>query len=199
MLLLPAVVQAQSQCSYQVFSWDTRLKKSVGWTRIEKPRSELTAAEIDRATGCSVCEQDQRRIAIPPLAPFRVCHLLAPPLERVLRQLLQGGEPIAKIVGYRVGKTRGEIDADGLRTGFSNHSYGVAIDINPDSNGLYDNCVEFGPGCRLVRGGTWDAQNPRSLRADGAIVAGFESIGLRWGGEIDGWQKDFMHFSITGY
>jgi|GEM_PF-629987 len=199
LLSFPAVVTAQQFCTYQTFTWDTLQKKSVDWTRVEKPRGLLTEAEVDAYTGCSVCEQDQRRIAIPPLAPFRVCHLLAPRLERVLRRLLQDGEPIVEIIGYRVGKTRGGVDAAGLRTEFSNHAYGVAIDVNPDSNGLYDNCIEFGPGCRLIRGGTWDPRQAGSLRADGAIVSGLESIGLMWGGEIDGWQKDFMHFSITGY
>jgi len=199
LLLWPDPGAAQQLCSYQTFSWDTRLKKSVGHARVEKPRSQLTAAEIDAATGCSVCEQDQRPIVIPPLEPFRVCHSLAPRLERVLRRLLRDGAPIEKIDGYRVGRTRGEIDAAGLRTEFSNHSYGIAIDVNADSNGLYGNCIEFGPGCRLIRGGRWDPRNAASLRADGAIVRGLESIGLAWGGEIAGWQKDFMHFSISGY
>ena len=125
--------------------------------------------------------------------------MLAPQLERVLRRLLRDGEPIVQVIGYRVGKTRGEVDAAGLRTGFSNHSYGVAIDVNPESNGLYGECIEFGPGCRLIRGGHWDPNNREALRADGAIVTELEAIGLRWGGEIEGWQKDFMHFSISGY
>jgi len=37
------------------------------------------------------------------------------------------------------------------------------------------------------------------LHADSNIVRAIEDIGLKWGGEIDGKRKDFMHFSPTGY
>ena len=110
------------------------------------------------------------------------------------------GEKINSVVGYRVGRTRGGVDAQGNRTGFSNHSYGVAIDINTEHNGLYINCVEFGPQCQLSRGGSWrPLQDPYSLLKDGQIVKMFKRTGFKWGGEIKGQQKDFMHFSLTGY
>jgi len=198
-MFYPPPVYADTLCSYQSFTWDTRARQSVNRVRIVKPYAELSAEEIDSYTGCSVCEQDQRSIRIVPLAPFKVCRLLAPRLERELRRLLREGMPIDEIVGYRVGRTRGHIDDAGLRTRFSNHSFGVAIDINPDHNGLYDNCLTFSPECRLIRGGHWDPARPESLRADGDIVNAMESIGLEWGGEIEGWQKDFMHFSPSGY
>jgi len=37
------------------------------------------------------------------------------------------------------------------------------------------------------------------LKQDQAIVKELVNSGLKWGGEIKGWQKDFMHFSPTGY
>jgi hypothetical protein len=98
-----------------------------------------------------------------------------------------------------VGKTRGDVDANGVRTEFSNHSFGIALDINPGSNGLYENCIVFNQDCRLIRGGHRDPARAESLHAGSNIVRAIEDIGLKWGGEIDGKQKDFMHFSPTGY
>lgn len=191
--------QADMACTYETFTWDTVERRAVGHTRVAKSFAELTPAEIDDHTGCSVCEQDQVTIEIPPLAPFKICRVIAPRLEPVLRRLLRRGEPIRTLYGYRVGKTRGDVDERGRRTQFSNHSFGIAIDINPDANGLYDNCIEFSPGCRLIRGGRWDPARPGSLHGDSGIVAELEAMGLRWGGSIFGKQKDFMHFSPTGY
>ncbi len=199
LLLAPKVAEAGASCTYQTFTWNTRLKKSVDWVKIEKPYEELSEVEIDQFTGCSVCEQDQRTITISPLKSFRVCHVVALEVERILRQLLEQSEPIKQVIGYRVGKTRGKADSNGLRTQFSNHSFGIAIDINSANNGLYNNCLSFGPQCRLTRGGQWDPENPESLLKHGATVRELNSIGLKWGGEIQGWQKDFMHFSPSGY
>ncbi len=83
---------------------------------------------------------------------------------------------------------------------FSNHSYGIAIDINTDHNGLYGNCVEFGPQCQLIRGSLWrPGVDPYSLQLNGLVVKKLKEIGFKWGGEIKGKQKDFMHFSLSGY
>jgi hypothetical protein len=96
--------------------------------------------------------------------------------------------------------TRGDADADGNRTLFSNHSFGIALDINEGHNGLYDQCLQFDGNCRLLRGGAWQpGVDPFSLSGDGIIVQALQSLGLSWGGEIAGRQKDFMHFSPTGY
>jgi hypothetical protein len=96
-------------------------------------------------------------------------------------------------------KSRGAADGNGNRIGFSNHSFGTAIDINPEQNGLYDNCITFGPQCRLLRGGEWRPGTPGTLDKNGDIVTLFKQAGFQWGGEIVGKQKDFMHFSLTGY
>jgi hypothetical protein len=87
-----------------------------------------------------------------------------------------------------------------LRTRFSNHSFGIAIDVNSASNGLYTNCISFGAQCRLHRGGPWrPASDTASIAADSRLVRRMRAAGFRWGGEIRGRQKDFMHFSPSGY
>ena len=199
LLVSAAQVNAAKMCSYQTYSWNTVTKSAVKHTTVNKPFAELTDEEIDAYTGCSVCEQDQRSIAISPLKPFSICRVLAPRLRDTLEDLISQGEPLRLIVGYRVGKTRGDVDENGTRTRFSNHSFGIAIDVNPDSNGLYDNCLVFNGSCRLIRGGRWDPGQPESLTADSNIVHALEDLGLKWGGEIVGKQKDFMHFSPQGY
>lgn len=190
---------AQELCTYRTYSWNTIEKKSVNHELVTKPYSDLSDREVDPLTGCSVCEQDQRTIHVVPLKPFKVCYVFAGQIEDIVTGLIHFGESVYSVTGYRVGKTRGEVDRNGNRTQFSNHSYGIAIDINPEQNGLYDNCLEFNDSCRLIRGGSWGLENRGSLAANGAVVEAFKNFGLKWGGQIQGRQKDFMHFSPSGY
>ena len=192
-------VKAEALCSYQTYTWNTNEKKAVHYQLINKNYKELTAEEVDAFTGCSVCEQDQSLINIPPVIPFKVCHVIAPSLSKIITKLLHQGQALHSITGYRVGKTRGDLDKNGNRTKFSNHSYGIAIDINEAENGLYDNCLRFNRQCRLIRGGHWVPGKSASLTKDSEIVRALDAIGLKWGGVIPGKQKDFMHFSPTGY
>jgi hypothetical protein len=73
------------------------------------------------------------------------------------------------------------------------------VDINTNQNGLYENCVSFNSSCRLIKGGAWNPNQQLSLTSDSIIVQEFKRNGFKWGGEIAGQQKDFMHFSPTGY
>lgn len=192
-------VMAQT-CHYQDWSWNTARQRAVQKKTVIKDSSELRPDELDVQSGCTVCEEDQQVIRLDGLPEFSVCKRYSSVVLDTLLGLIRQGEKIESVIGYRVGRTRGELDAQGNRTGFSNHSYGVAIDINTRHNGLYDNCVRFGPQCRLLRAGPWrPGEDPFSLQRDGLIVSTFKQAGFKWGGEIEGQQKDFMHFSPTGY
>jgi hypothetical protein len=198
-LLHCASAQAQT-CSYDTYTWNTTLQRAVAIERVEKPYSAVQDFERDAMTGCSVCEQDQREVQLPGLPAFRICQVFADALQQLLPDLIARGARIDSVTGYRVGMTRGDADADGNRTLFSNHSFGIALDINEGHNGLYDQCLQFDGNCRLLRGGAWQpGVEPFSLSGDGIIVQALQSLGLSWGGEIAGRQKDFMHFSPTGY
>lgn len=191
---------APQQCSYDTYQWSTVEKRAVNRRHVSHPYSELREEEIDTLTGCTVCREDQVELQLPGIEPFRICWMVAPSFESALRDLIYAGEPIRQVFGYRVGMTRGDADDNGLRTRFSNHSFGVAIDINPQHNGLYSGCIQFGPECRLIRGGEWQpAIKQASLAPNGAIVQRLKQEGFKWGGEIHGRQKDFMHFSPSGY
>lgn len=191
---------AQKMCTYSTYQWNTVSKRAVNYHRVEKPWSQLERREIDAMSGCSVCEQDQLVININGVKPFKLCHRIAHKAKQALLAARARGYEIKTVIAYRNGMTRGDPDVDGNRTEFSNHSFGIAIDVNQDSNGLYTNCFTWGPQCRLIRAGKWaPSQNPLSLTKDSALVVLMKEQGFLWGGEIKGRQKDFMHFSLTGY
>ncbi|HQS59109.1 MAG: hypothetical protein B7Y56_06740 [Gallionellales bacterium 35-53-114] len=198
-LLLSSVAHGQT-CHYQDWHWNVKQKRVVELRNVVKDYAMLTPDEVDTQSGCSVCVEDQQVIRLSGLPEFSVCKRYAPMVRDALERLIGQGEKINSVIAYRVGRTRGDIDARGNRTGFSNHSYGVAIDINAGHNGLYENCPQFGAHCKLVHGGPWRPQHdPFSLHREGNIVKAFTHAGFKWGGEIQGKQKDFMHFSLTGY
>jgi hypothetical protein len=188
-----------STCTYEMQVWNVNQKSSAGMKAVKHSYEELTPNERDPATGCTVCSEDQEQISIPPLQPFTVCFKLATRVRFILGDMIRKGEPIHTVVGYHVIKSRGPVDGNGNRTEFSNHSFGTAVDINSELNGLYDNCMEFGPQCRLLRGGEWRPGTTGTLDINSDIVNLFRQAGFKWGGEIAGKQKDFMHFSLTGY
>lgn len=190
---------SEKSCTYTTYQWNVYARKAVGHRKVVKSYGELSEAERDAQSGCSVCEEDQVALSFPGLKPFKVCKSVAPQVRDIIETLQRQRAPLVEVTGYRVGMTRGEIDSSGNRTGFSNHSFGVALDVNVGRNGLYEDCISFGSSCRLIMGGRWDPAHPLSLTRDSTIVLEFKRNGFRWGGEIAGRQKDFMHFSPTGY
>ncbi len=197
--LFPPEAKADSGCTFTTYTWNTQLGQAVDHRTVEKARSELTADEIHEETGCTVCKEDMMPISIPGVEPVFVCAWLAPRFQSALDQAYGAGEPIISLVGQRVGKTKGPTDENGDRTQYSYHSYGIALDVNPERNGLYTECNTFGPDCRLLQGGEWRAGQPESITADSVLVREMKAEGFLWGGEITGRQKDFMHFSPSGY
>ncbi|MDF2987255.1 MAG: cell wall-binding protein [Eubacterium sp.] len=77
-------------------------------------------------------------------------------------------------------------------SGLSHHSYGTAIDINPDENYMIkkDKTIVAG---KLYQPG----KNKYSMPADGCVVKAFKRHGWIWGGEWTS-SKDYMHFSFLG-
>jgi hypothetical protein len=84
----------------------------------------------------------------------------------------------------------------GKATGtWSNHAYGLAVDLNPSENPYV--------GCGMTRDPKRLAYANRSKMRPGmvtpAVVAAFRSIGWKWGGSWTGPTKDYMHFSWNGH
>ena len=185
-------------CTYSTWVWNTRTKRSEGHKEVRKPHSELTPEEKDLNSNCTVCEEDQITIDLDGVPRFQVCKYYAEEIRKVIEKIKSSNFPVTSIIGYRVGKSKGEVDKNGLRNQFSHHSFGIAIDINAEKNGLYDNCYEYGNNCRLLRGGPWRPGQPGTITIDSDVYKAFKAIGWKWGGELVGQQKDFMHFSLTG-
>ena len=186
-------------CTYSTYKWNVNEQRAVDYHEVTKLYSEVIDTERDELSGCTVCLEDQQWITVADLAPIRLCKKYAQRVENELDRLSKNGESIFKLVGYRVGMTRGNVDELGNRTQFSNHSFGIAIDVNDEQNGLYDQCLVYSDQCRLRKGGRWSPSQPGSLTEDSRIVSTMKMLGFKWGGEIAGKQKDFMHFSPSGY
>lgn len=186
-------------CTYSTYTWNIFSKKAENFTHVRKPYSDLLEEEIDASTGCSLCQEDQVEILIDDVPPFKVCKYVATDIKTALEESIALGQTVINVVGYRVGKTKGKVDQQGNRTQYSHHSFGTAIDVNPEYNGLYKNCVKYNASCILIKGGAWSPHRLESLTADSHLVRILKTIGFKWGGEIRGKQKDFMHFSHTGY
>jgi D-alanyl-D-alanine carboxypeptidase len=84
----------------------------------------------------------------------------------------------------------------GRSTGnWSNHAYGLAVDINPVENPYV--------GCGMSRDPLAQSFRDRSRHRPGMVtrnvVNAFASIGWGWGGAWSGNTKDYMHFSFNGH
>jgi len=78
--------------------------------------------------------------------------------------------------------------------GTSQHSSGLAIDINPDENYF------IGRDGKIKAGKLWQpGVNPYSITPDGDVVRAFKKYGWHWSPEM-GWSSgaDYMHFSLSG-
>jgi hypothetical protein len=185
-------------CRYEYTIWNVHERRVVERRAVEKDRGDLSAEERG-PFGCTPCREDQSEVTLGNGVRFLACTALAPRLREALDRALEQGQEIRTIVGYRPQMSRGPADASGNRTQLSNHSFGVAVDVNEMQNGLYDRCLVWSPGCRLLKGGPYRPGETGSIRAESPVVIEMEGIGLKWGGRIAGRQKDFMHFSPTGY
>jgi hypothetical protein len=84
--------------------------------------------------------------------------------------------------------------AGGARS-WSNHAYGLAVDLNPAEN-PYVGCGETrDPRTRPYRNRSHHRRGMVTRR----VIGAFASIGWGWGGAWTGNTKDYMHFSVNGH
>lgn len=201
-----------TQCVYHSSQWDVVKKRNVNGKLIDKRYAEVSDDERDPADKrCTVCRGDQtridpKRLGFAKLGAFSVCWAYAQQVESALKGIAAADDfDLKAVIGYRPGRTRGTV-VDGKRTEWSNHSFGTAIDLNAFANGLHANCkvakatAESVKACKLRIGGAWDPTGrPRlTVTAGSSPYRAFTPF-WKWGGEIAGDIKDFMHFSISGY
>jgi D-alanyl-D-alanine carboxypeptidase len=78
---------------------------------------------------------------------------------------------------------------------WSNHAYGLAIDINPVENPYVGCGMSRDPLAQKYR----DRSHHRMGMVTPAVVRAFRSVGWGWGGAWSGDTKDYMHFSYNGH
>ncbi|HYY79335.1 MAG TPA: M15 family metallopeptidase [Actinomycetes bacterium] len=145
--------------------------------------------------------------------PLVVNAAAAEPLVSVFRRLFQARFPIDRLhlaVQYVPGhddpndardytagfNCRPVVSARGPVATWSQHAWGLAVDVNPIENPAVTSAG-------YVRNNHARAYRDRSLRRPGMIrpgdvvVRAFAGIGWRWGGYWSG-DKDYMHFSANG-
>jgi D-alanyl-D-alanine carboxypeptidase len=80
-------------------------------------------------------------------------------------------------------------------TTWSQHAYGLAVDVNPFQNPYHKGQVVLP---ELATGYLDRAQaRPGMIQLSGPAVQAFTAIGWHWGGQFRS-LKDYMHFSATG-
>jgi len=81
-------------------------------------------------------------------------------------------------------------------TEFSQHAYGLAVDVNTFQNPYVDGDLVLPELASAYVDRS--EQRPGMIGADGPVVQAFESIGWEWGGS---WRtlKDYQHFSRNGH
>ncbi|MBU0552086.1 M15 family metallopeptidase [Myxococcota bacterium] len=198
--------EAPMRCTYSTYEWSVKQKKIVNRRKISKPYAEVTDAErAPEDPRCSVCAEDQLEVKVEGLPPVTVCKHHAAQVRGALEAIKASKFQVLDLTGYRVGKTRGPV-VNGLRSLWSNHSFGTAIDINRKQNGLYNRCqielpkgIKDLKGCKLAHGGAWDPQKRphTTITPDSAAYQAFSPF-WKWGGALKGPTRDFMHFSVTG-
>lgn len=72
----------------------------------------------------------------------------------------------------------------------SNHSFGMAIDINPKYNPMIIGDKIYPPN------GSYNSKNEGTITADSEVVKIFKKRGWRWGGDYKS-LKDYQHFDKT--
>lgn len=194
-MILTNIVHAKT-CNYEYTVWNAHKRMSTKTIKVNKNYKDINPSEMDQL-GCTPCEVDQINIKLINNLEFTICKKIASKVKTTLNKLIANNYKIESIVGQRAQMSKGLLNKYGERTELSNHSFGTALDINEKMNGLYTNCIEFNDRCILLKGGRYHPNF--GINANDELVSELKKIGLIWGGEIKGKQKDFMHFSLTGY
>ena len=131
----------------------------------------------------------------------------APKIVHVFRTLFAAGFPIEEMRLPTTKDVLAKPTGDGNNTAayvcraargqtrFSEHAYGLAVDVNPFQNPEVKRDLVLPELASAYRNRTW--HRPGMFLSGGIGVRAFAGIGWGWGG---GWRssKDYMHFSASG-
>jgi len=132
----------------------------------------------------------------------------ASPLRTVFGRLYAARFPVRKLVPVDAygGSDFRSIEADNTSafncrratgsSGWSEHGYGRAIDVNPIENPYVENGRVYHDASRRY---VSRQQMRKGMAVEGgALVRAFDAVGWGWGGRWSGSVKDYQHFSASG-
>ena len=177
----------------------------------------VTAARLGSShrPGCPVAVRDLRLLTVTHLRPDgRTAHGqlvvhrdAATAVVRVFRSLLAARFPVAQV---RTVEAYGGDDARSMAanntsayncrrttggTGWSEHAYGRALDLNPVQNPYVRGTTVLPAAGRAYVDRS--RARPGMVLAGGPVVRAFAAVGWRWGGSYTS-LKDHQHFSASG-
>ena len=124
---------------------------------------------------------------------FRQLHAARFPVERMVTVEQYGADDDDSMAANNTSAYNCRTTTGG--TGFSEHAYGTALDVNPVQNPYVRGTTVLPEAGRayLDRG---DGRTGMVLRDD-AVVRAFRAAGWGWGGDFSS-IKDYQHFSLSG-
>ena len=184
-------------------------------SRVTTPAPAAVIARSTWAPGCPVAADDLSWVRL----TFRgfdhqrhtgellVNARVADDLVQVFRDLYRARFPIEEMRITRKAELTAPPTGDGNNTGafacrattggtsYSQHAYGLAVDVNPFQNPYTKGDVVLPELASTYLDRSW--VRPGMITPDGPVVRAFAAIGWRWGGS---WQslKDLQHFSDNG-
>lgn len=128
-------------------------------------------------------------------------------VDRVFRRLWEARFPMEQVLIVRSIEEEAPPTGDGNGTGgfvcrattggtsFSQHAYGLALDVNAFQNPYERDSLVLPERASAYLDREW--VRPGMITADGPVVAAFRDIGWSWGGD---WSslRDYQHFSVNG-
>jgi hypothetical protein len=177
----------------------------------------VTAARLGSShrAGCPVAVADLRLVTVTHLrfdgttaqGQLVVHRDAAAAVVRVFRSLLAARFPVAQV---RTVEVYGSDDARSMAanntsayncrrttggTGWSEHAYGRALDLNPVQNPYVRRATVLPAAGRAFLDRS--RRRPGMVLAGGPVVRAFAAVGWRWGGSYTS-LKDYQHFSANG-
>ncbi len=187
-----------------------------GFTATVTVIDDATAARMNSSwrAGCPVPLSDLRRLTLTyrgfdgadHTGELVVAAAVAEDVVAIFRQLYAQSYPIAsmRLVDDFGGDDDASMAANNTSAfncrpvtgggGFSEHSYGTAIDVNPVQNPYVDGSTVLPPAGRAAL----DRPDAPGVIHDGdPVVLAFAAHGFAWGGD---WRSpiDYQHFSVSG-
>jgi len=134
-----------------------------------------------------------RDVAADTVKIFRELHAARFPLMRVVTTEQYGADDDRLMAANATSAYNCRATTGG--TGFSEHAYGRAIDLNPIQNPYVRGTTVEPPAGRAYL--DRDAVRPGMVVAGDPVVRAFAAVGWRWGGDFRT-LKDYQHFSRSG-